>query len=183
MYSKALDDIIANHPEMFTGLYRVGELRSEKSEKTGITFQEEGVAVIRSEGMDLLRQHWAEVAQFPDIQQLDPDWDQYELFEKKGRLWALTARDQGVLIGYISVLLGNHLHYKTLKTAVEDVHFLHPDYRKGLTGYRLLALTRKAMALRGVQFWALRTKVQHDHGLLFERLGLEKHDMVYAGRL
>lgn len=148
-----------------------------------ITYQVELLATARPDAEALFGLHWEEVAQFKEVQELDPDWEQYDLLEQKGRLWIMTARDDGKLVGYIAMLLGRHLHYRKLLTAVDDLHFVHPDYRKGLTGYRLIALTVKAMREKGVQFIAFRTKAASDHGALFERLGLAKHDVVYAGSL
>lgn len=148
-----------------------------------ITYQVESLSAVRPEVTDLISLHWEEIAQFKDVQKLDPDWEQYDLLEQKGRLWIMTARDDGKLVGYIAMLMGYHLHYRKLLTAVDDLHFIHPDYRKGLTGYRLLAMTVKVMRGKGVRFIAFRTKAFADHGALFERLGFQKHDVVYAGPL
>jgi hypothetical protein len=130
--------------------------------------------------MDLLKQHWEEVVQFPEQQILDPDWPVYEMLEKQGKLWVLTARAHGELVGYIVMLLSRHLHYRTITTAMDDIHFLHPDYRHGLTGYRMIALTVKAMAAMGIRMCTFRTKALNNHGKLFERLGFVQHDVIYA---
>jgi len=147
-----------------------------------VTFQVEQnpVAVIRSEGMSLLNAHWREVAQYPEVQVLDPDWQIYEQMERSGKLWVLTARDGGRLVGYIVMMLSRHLHYRSLTIAIDDIHFIHPDYRKGLTGYRMIRTTVKAMQALGVRMCTFRTKAAKDHGQLFRRLGFEPNDIVYA---
>jgi hypothetical protein len=142
--------------------------------------EESPVEMIRREGLDLLKQHWAEVVQFPETQILDPDWVVYDTLEKTGKLWVLSARHGGRLVGYIVMMLSRHLHYRTIITATDDIHFLHPDYRRGLTGYRMIALTAQAMSARGVKMCTFRTKALNNHGKLFERLGFVQHDVIYA---
>jgi GNAT superfamily N-acetyltransferase len=149
---------------------------------SAITFHVEKspVSVIRSEGMDLLARHWEEVATHQHVQVLDPDWPVYEAMERLGKLWVLTARDRGVLIGYVVMMLSRHLHYRTLLVATDDIRFLHPDYRRGWTGYRMIVMTEKAMAALGVRKCVLRTKFLLDHGKLFERRRFVKEDIVYS---
>jgi hypothetical protein len=141
------------------------------------------VAMIRSEGLDLLKQHWEEVAPHRDIQVLDPDWAVYETLERFGRLWVLSARDRGRLVGYIVMTLSQNMHYRKLKMATDDIHFLHPDYRRGLTGYRMLVLAEKAMAELGVGKCVFRTKFLLDHGKLFERRKFVKEDIIWTKML
>jgi hypothetical protein len=165
---------------MDSALKRHTRLWVSLSPRVTFNVEDKPVSVIRTEGMDLLAQHWEEVAIQRDEQILDPDWPAYEALERLGRLWVLTARDQGRLVGYIVMLLTNAMHYRTLSMATDDSHFLHPDYRRGLTGYRMLMMTEKAMAARGIRKCVLRTKFLLDHGKLFERLGFVKEDIVYS---
>jgi hypothetical protein len=100
--------------EMFTGLYRIGEPRRSKPT---VVFQRETIAVVRPEVQSLIEMHYEEVAQFKQAQKLDPDWEAYDRLEKTGKAWLMTARADGELVGYIVMLVGFHLHYKTLSTA------------------------------------------------------------------
>jgi hypothetical protein len=161
---------------MLTGLYRLGEARRVYP----VTFQVESVKACRDEVMPLLEQHYEEIAQFKEVQKLDPDWDTYARIEEQGKLWVMTARSDGYLVGYIVMLLTRDMHYKTLMKATEDIHFLLPQFRKGLTGYRMLAKMKAAMKEKGVHTISLRTKANADHGVLFERLGGVLHDLVYT---
>jgi hypothetical protein len=172
-----LDQLVAEQPEMFRGIYRIGEPRRKQSP---VVFSRENIAGVFREIQVLIEQHYEEVAQFKAVQKLDPDWDAYERLEKTGKLWVMTARVDGNLVGYIVMIVGMHLHYKSLITATEDISFLLPAYRKGLTGYKLFSKTAKAMAALGVQMCVFRTKALKDHSKLFERLGFEPHDVVYA---
>ena len=114
------------------------------------------------------------------MQKLDPDWDFYYRVEAQDKLWVLTARSGGCLIGYTVMMLSSDPHYRKLMRATEDIHFLLPEYRKGLTGYRMLAKTKRAMKEKGAHTVTFRTKANANHGLLFERLGGVLHDLVYT---
>ena len=170
-----LDQLVADHPEMFTGLYRVGEPR-----RPAITYQVETLAATREEALPLLDRHYEEIAQFKGVQKLDPDWETYDAMERSGHLWVMTVRDRGQLVGYMVMVINRALHYKSLLMATEDIHYLAPEYRKGLTGYRLLAKTRQAMKDKGAKMATMRCKAGQSHAALFERLGGELSDMVYA---
>lgn len=149
-----------------------------------LSYQVESITVIRDEGDDLLHAHWQEIAAFKNCQKLDPDWATYEKMEAAGRLWTMTARnEQGRLVGYIVMGIAYSLHYKGLLSAAEDVHFLERDYRKGMAGYFMLRFMIKAMRERGVKFLSIRTKAARSHEILFKRLGMTMHDIVYSMEL
>jgi hypothetical protein len=148
-----------------------------------ITFQVETLAATRDEALPLLDRHYEEIAQFKDVQKLDPDWEAYGAIERAGKLWVMTVRDRGILVGYMVMVINRALHYKTLMMATEDIHFLLPEYRKGLTGYRLLVKTKQAMKDLGCKLAIMRCKAGMSHSVLFERLDGELSDLVYAFKL
>lgn len=148
-----------------------------------ITYQVETIEATRQESLPLLDRHYEEIAQFKDVQRLDPDWDSYLVLERLGKLWVMTVRDDGKLVGYIVMIITKAPHYKGLLMANEDLHFLLPEYRKGLTGYRLLAKTKQAMKDMGCKLATMRCKAGMSHAALFERLDGELTDLVYAFKL
>ena len=172
-----IDHLVAANPELFTGLYRVGEPRRAKP---SVVFAIENVDAVQKDGLPLLDRHYDEIAQFKDVQKLDPDWDAYYRIESQGKLWVMTARLDGEMIGYIVMMVTADMHYRKLLRATEDIHFILPEHRKGLLGYRMLAKTKQAMKEKGVHTVTFRTKANADHGLLFERLGGVLHDLVYT---
>ena len=174
-----LDQLVADHPEMFTGLYRVGEPRRQSE----ISYQIEPLDFVKSDILSLIEFHYEETAQFKTVQKLDPDWEAYAALERTGRLWTMTVRDRGILVGYIVMIVGRALHYKSIVMASEDIHYLLPEYRKGLTGYRLLAKAKQAMKDKGVKLMLMRCKAKQSHAALFERLDGELADLVYAFKL
>ncbi len=146
-------------------------------------FSVEKFSAAYPEAKELLVMHWDEIAPYKDVLTINPDLQMYATLEDAGKLCVITARQMGKLIGYIVMMLHAHHHYSHVLAATEDLHFLHPDYRKGSLGLRLLAAAETEMKRRGAQIMMLRTKVSHDHGLLFERLGFAPQDIVYSKRI
>lgn len=151
--------------------------------QTPTVFAIEPFSVVFPEMQELLRLHWKEVAPHQDLLTLNPDVARYEALQRTGNLHIVTARMGGNLIGYIAMLVSRHLHYKHVKLAVDDVHFLHADHRHGGLGMRLMKAAEDEMRKLGVQVMTLRTKVAQDHGALFVRLGYSPMDIVYVKRL
>ncbi|MDE2098056.1 MAG: GNAT family N-acetyltransferase [Patescibacteria group bacterium] len=148
-----------------------------------IAFKQETYDEIIGDGLPLLKAHAAEVAHYPDLMTLDIDDVLYRAMEAKGRLFIASARDDRKLVGYISIFVAHHPHYRGVLHAAEDVHFVHPDHRDPHTAIGLLRFAEKAMRDRGVHVITLRTKVKHDHGRIFERMGFEAMDTVWIKRL
>lgn len=69
-----------------------------------------------------------------------PDWDTYLAYDRAGSAIVWTARtiESNVLVGYIIWLLTRGLHSVETVFASADVVYLSPDYREGMTGYKLI---------------------------------------------
>lgn len=146
-------------------------------------FAVEPFSVAYPEAKELLALHWDEIAPYKELLTINPDLSMYETLERADKLCVITARQMSKLVGYIVMMLHAHHHYSHVITATEDIHFLHPDYRKGSVGLRLIAAAEAEMVRRGARLMALRTKVSHDHGLLFQRLGFVAQDVVYTKQI
>lgn len=144
-----------------------------------IALARESVEDVIEEIKPLLRLHWQEVAHYLDIE-LDPDWDFY-LTSPSVRVF--TARDDGQLIGYGVFFIGPNRHYKQSIQAVQDILFLHPEYRGGRTGYKLIKFCDEEARKEGAQVIYHHTKARHDFGPLLGHLGYELVDFIYGHRL
>jgi GNAT superfamily N-acetyltransferase len=149
----------------------------------GVIFAVERFDDVYDEARELLDMHWSEVAPYKDMLTLNPNVEAYKKAEAQGLIVIITARMDFELIGYIVMIIHPHMHYQHVLTATDDIHFLHPDHRKGTTGWRLLRAAENEMRARGVRLMTLRTKVEHDHGKIFEHLGFHAQDVVYTKRL
>lgn len=130
----------------------------------------------------LLEDHWREVAHYQDIA-LDPNYEKYCQMQDQGHLRCWTVRDGGRLVGYGLYIVTYNLHYQTSIQAQQDVVFVHPDYRKGITGYRLLKFCDEQLRQEGVQAVYHHVKRAHNWSPLLVHMGYELVDLIYARRL
>jgi GNAT superfamily N-acetyltransferase len=148
-----------------------------------VRFQQEFLYDVKADIQRLLQMHWEEIALNKDHIKLNPDWNAYENLEESGRLKIFTARSGEALVGYFVVLVGNNIHYKDHLFAVNDVIYLEPEYRKGMTGFRLIKAAEKWLKDDGVSVLSINTKVHKPFDLLLERLGFNLIERVYSKRL
>lgn len=130
----------------------------------------------------LLRGHFLEIAHYPDIP-LDPDFAGYEAAAKSGGLRIFTARDGVRLVGYAVFFVRHNPHYKGSLQAVQDILYVDPSFRMGMTGYRFIRWCDGQLKAEGVQAVYHHVKEAHNFGAMLERMGYELVDLVYARRL
>ena len=138
---------------------------------------------IKDEVKDLIAHHWDDVALNKDYIKLNPDWDAYARLEKSQSLRIYTARENEVLVGYLVVLVNRSLHYKDHLFANNDVVFVHKDYRKGLSGAKLIKYAEKDLKDLGVSLFMINTKVHKPFGKLLDFLGFSEIETLYSKRL
>ena len=143
-------------------------------------YQLERFSDVIDEAQPLLVQHWEDVALNQDTVALNPDWDAYAFMDSMDRLHIITARDNGKLVGYVVYLTSLWLHYKDQVIADGDIFWLHPDYRKGMTGVKLLKEAENALRAKGVNFIINKVKLHKDVGKIFDRLGYSAVETVYS---
>lgn len=132
----------------------------------------------------LLPAHYEELAKFKDIAALYPRYEHYEEAAKHEALLVLLAYDGMELAGYSVSFRIYSPHYALVRVAQNDVIYVQPEYRSGLTGYRLIKLTReRAKARWDTQLLIWHTKPDTPMDALMPRLGCEKLDHLWAERL
>lgn len=145
-----------------------------------MTYQQEFLAAVYIEIQKLLELHWRDIALNQSKIKLNPDWDRYEEAEKSGQLKIFTARNEGQLVGYFVCLVTKSLHYKDHTFAHNDVLFLHPNYRKGLAGWRLMKFAERCLSDDGVALLMVNTKTHKPFDVLLQRLGYSHIENVYS---
>ena len=143
-----------------------------------ITYQVEKFSEVKPEMEDLIKMHYDEVALHKEYIPLDPDWDRYSLMEKNGALFIATARNDGDLKGYSWFFISNHIHYKSTKVAANDVLFLHPDYRKGTTGVKLIKFSEEELKKLDVNKIVWHIKFHKDFRNILYRMGYADEDAI-----
>lgn len=144
-----------------------------------VTYAVEDPATFVEEFKALAPLHYEELCvtkEFP----MEPDWEAYGRLYVAGMLRCITARDGGQLVGYAIFTVSPHLHYRTCKTAFEDLYFIEKSHRQGRTGMRLFQFAEAALRAEGVNRIVLHTKVHLDHSRLFEYLGYKHTDKLYT---
>ncbi len=131
--------------------------------------------------LPILKEHWTEVALFKEILVLDPHLQKYVNIERQGRLHVVTLWIDDKLCGYsVHIIVDGHPHYRTLKWAEDDVHFIHPFWRGTGIHEQMRAFALATLKERGVDFVTARTKVAHQHDMTLRKMGYEPLDNVYG---
>ena len=134
---------------------------------------------------DLIHEHWLEVTSHPEERPLDVAWDQYLKLEEQNMLFVLTAREEGLLVGYIIHLIYRPLHYKYSIMASDDAHFLKKEFRRGTAAWKMFKAAEEALRELGVNSITYHSKTRMDINKrpVFERLGYKAHEYLFVKHL
>jgi GNAT superfamily N-acetyltransferase len=127
----------------------------------------------------LFPEHYEELCVVKEFQ-YEPDYDAYRRMYEAGMLRCVTCRNDAELIGYMVFFIAPHMHYKSCKTAHEDVYFVKKEYRKGRIGIRLFKYAEEVLRRIGVQRIVMHTKLHTDNTRLFEYLGYKLTDKIFT---
>jgi GNAT superfamily N-acetyltransferase len=139
----------------------------------------EDPATFIEELKEVIPLHYDELCVTKDFPLL-PDYEAYGRLYMAGLLTCVTARDASGLIGYAIFIVQPHLHYRSCKTAFEDIYFLRKEHRLGRTGIRLFQFAEEALRADGVNRIIMHTKIHMDNSRLFEYLGYKHTDKLYT---
>ena len=142
---------------------------------------EDGLAAVE-ELQQLLRQNYEELCVTKEFE-IEPDWDAYKRIAAAGMLRTVVCRVDGVAVGYAVFIIHPHLHYKSCKTAFEDVYFIDKAYRKGRVGIKLFQYAEQVLKRCGVNRIIMHTKIHMDNSRLFEYLGYKLTDKLFTKML
>jgi hypothetical protein len=111
---------------------------------------------------------------------LDVDWDSYSRMEESSLLYVFTARDEGLLVGYIWFVVHPALHMKGCLTAYEDVHYLSPSHRKGWNAIKMFKYAEGVMKNLGASRIVSGVKVGRGMECLFTHLGYTSTEQLFV---
>jgi len=141
-------------------------------------FQKEILYMVMEDIEYLLKLHYQELTLHKEHIALDPDWERYADLERAGKLLIFTARDEERLVGYSVFFINNHIHYKNNLFAVNDVLFLHPEYRKNSCGPRLIKFCDEEVSKLGKVKITWHVKVSRDFRPILHRLGYVDEEVI-----
>lgn len=150
-----------------------------------LTFAWERFGLIVKELPPLFKRHWQEIALNKDKVSLDPHWERYFDYDIADILNVLTVRANGALVGYLFVLVNQHLHYASTLYAQTDIFWLEPAYRQGFVGLRMFREMERHLKSRGVKVIHAVVKLHFEAGRgtlgpLFKRLGYGPVETVWS---
>jgi hypothetical protein len=146
-----------------------------------ITYSEEDCDVMWPKITRYLEDHWNEVGSIKDHRP-DVDEDVYRQLQNEGKLLCCVAWDGDDIVGFSVDFIQYHLHYKTVKVAVCDSHYIAPAYRakcaRGLTKF-----IEKVEREMGVVSRITRTKNTNKAGDFFKAMGYVEAEIAWMKRL
>jgi hypothetical protein len=135
-----------------------------------LEFRLEQFAHIVSELPALIQQHWDELGLYKDQANLEPDWDRYFDNARRGILHCFTARYEGVLVGYIAMLVDKHSQHGKL-WADAHMFWLDKAFRTGWNGIKFFRFMEQVLKEEGVQFINIEHTIHFDLSNMFKYLG------------
>jgi GNAT superfamily N-acetyltransferase len=113
---------------------------------------------------------------------LDPDWQGLFRMTAVGMLKLITARFDGLLVGFACTNIGQHLMFKSTPHGITFAVWLDPAYRTGGNGYKLLRFNRDFLLGLGCKRLCISTDARSPRlGKVYERLGYKFDELSYAG--
>lgn len=142
-----------------------------------------------AEAQDLLEAGYEESASMAKQYPLDINWQQYQRFVELGLLHICGCFDGDTLVGFVGLTKLLELWGLGGFSADVSAIYLHPDYRKGLNGYRLIRFAERlalAVDCREIRFSVSRRSRSHlgkPRANLFASLGYQFREAVFVKAL
>lgn len=130
----------------------------------------------------LFKMHYEELSLDKDRVKIGLNCQRYLDMEANDMLHVVTMRQsEGIIVGYYIAMVLPHMHYKDAGLmAYTDMYFIHPDYRVGGAGVKMLLFVEESLRRRGVVKTYITTKLKQDHTELLEGLGWKATDKVFT---
>lgn len=132
----------------------------------------------------LIYSNWYEVESKYEIP-LDIDWNGYFTMDQAGMLLPVTARLDGVIVGYCMYLIAPSMHYRQTKMASTDVMFVDKTTRSSLASVcvKMTMFAEETLKSMGVCVMQQTVKSDKDFGRYFDRMGYEFTERFYQKRI
>ena len=131
----------------------------------------------------LLEEHVAELATYPELMSLSPDWSRYESAEGLDMLHTLYAWVGDELVGYSCTFVTPHLHYSALRYASNDVLFVSKAHRASRVGLQLINATEALVQKAGARLMLWHAKPGTPLDTLLHRRRYKVQDLIYSREL
>ncbi|MDE2097086.1 MAG: GNAT family N-acetyltransferase [Patescibacteria group bacterium] len=102
------------------------------------------------EALPMTERHWNEVGSHRDVLKFRPDHMKYIAASNAGQLVIITARDGGKLVGYLFLVVMEHLRDRERRVMGEDIFYVDPAYRRRLIGPKMRKMADDVAKRAGV---------------------------------
>ncbi len=124
--------------------------------------------------------YWTDVASPFHAFPADPDWVLYKGLADVGRLRVIVGRNERWQVkAFAVVIVAPHPHYACIHGTV-PLLFLHPDYRRGSEGMRVVRLLEKAAEDAGAQIIVTHGGMHNGVYRLFEGMHYQDFGRYYV---
>lgn len=124
--------------------------------------------------------HWRELAIDQEKVPLDVNWHWYAQMQAAGKLFVVTLRDEGSIVGYFVGIVDTNPHYQHTLILKMDIFWTHPSIRGGTAGLRLFRAVEREARRRGIKRMYMGSKLHKDSGRLFEAMGYMPTETYYS---
>lgn len=133
---------------------------------------------------DLLLLHGDELNKHKHLMsQVHPDVSRYANMEDLGMIITLALYHEEKIVGYSVCAIIDNMHFANLKVGINELLFLHPEYRKGSWGVRLIKAMERAAADRGAKMILFSGRNDTTFSELMPKIGYEIEDVVFSKEL
>lgn len=127
--------------------------------------------------------HWKETMQWQHgRQEFAPEFERYNEYQKCNWLLAMTARDNGRLVGYAIMYITPSMHTQQ-RNATEDAIYLLPEYRKGRNALRFFQFVEDECCKRGARQISATAQPGSPAGRILEHMGFTVINHQYSKHL
>lgn len=133
--------------------------------------------------LEMFQEHWEEIAKNKKLMKLAPDIEKFKAIEQSGNLLSLFAMKNDKVIGYSVNIISQHLHYKELTTAYNDLLYLDRDYRKTSLGGELIAETERKCRERGAKIMLFHAKENTSLCKILPNKSYNTHEIIFSKEL
>lgn len=135
------------------------------------------------EAWGLLELHREELTTHKHIMELKPDIAKYKAFEDAGNLFTLGLYDEEKIVGYSVNIITHNIHYSDLRCVHNDILFVHPDYRRGSWGLKLIKATENMAKEKGAKLILFHGKEKTPFAALMPKLDYGVQDIMFSKEL
>lgn len=145
------------------------------------TFQAENWPDCLPELRYLFDRLWAEVAVDKDKMKAACDEDMYAKLDAAKILHLVTARKDGILVGFFLAFVLPNGHYKDAGLfGFTDMYFTLPEHRKGGLGAKLFLFMETTLRAKKVVKFVTSHKVLNDNSGMLKALGFKHTDQIFS---